>query len=266
MASSSINGNKRKSEGGIIFSPAEERAVKAINETSRIGDSANRKIGKIVEELVEERGGITHGDQTLKRLALHPALRCSEEQLRRCWQYHRFLNFYSKELGKQARKLSYSHHYQLSRLLDIENEMTQQEAVTAMAAQAVNEKFTVTDLQKAVSTHLKSLRKPKAGQSPDTKVAAEPNPAPELDGYEVLNDMSNTMVAATARIADNPSPSRLAELSRVVNRLGFAYVQLLTTLVAAGFEDAVDAAKKVIAAVEAAIDTKIAKGGATHVN
>lgn len=251
---------KRKGEagGGIIFSTAEENAVKVINKAGKTNDAANRVIGKVVAELVEERGGTAYGDQTLKRLVQHPALQCSEEQLRRCWQYHRFLGLYAKKLGKQARKLTYSHHYQLSRLLDIENEMAQQEAVAAMAAQAVNEKFTVTDLQKAVSKRLVEHGR---------KIKSNPkSPQSEPDAFEMLIDTSKNAVKAAAMIVKATDVARIVEFRDTITSLGFTYVQLVAKLIAVGDIDAIDAAKNVIAAVEVAIGTNVTKGGNPNVN
>ena len=252
---------------GIAFSEAEESTVKRINDASERAHDARLEIGKLVDGLVAVKGGTKYGESTLDRLAKHPALECSREQLRRCWQYYRLLARYGKELQKTAPTLQYSHLYQLSRLLDIEDEKVQHEALVAMVKKASDEHMTVTALANSVSTHLASLGKSIRGKPAADDAAKGTKNNAETDAYNALVDTSETVVIATQNIADKPEIGRVAELKLAANRLGFSYVQLVIKLMSIGDEDAMADARKVVEALAAAVDTAAnVERGAQHAN
>lgn len=245
--------------GGVVFSAAEERAVKIINNVVKGVHGANYKIGRAVDDLVEERGGVRYGDSTLERLARHPKLDCCYEQVRKCWHYYRFLRSYGKDVRGIAR-LSFSHLYQLSRLLDVTNEAARCTAIIEMAKKAADERLNSTDLAEAVTDYLAGQRG-ESGRKPKT-----PN-APLGSGtdhklYVKLTKTSRSVVAAAKRITESADLALGHEVSEATDRLGFVYVQLIRKLVAARFDGAVDAAKKVIGSIEAAI----VQGDNSHVS
>lgn len=250
--------NSRNKLGGIGFSSAEDNAVNRINQVAKGVYDVNRKIGKIVDELVEEKGGAKYGENTLGRLARHPTLNFSVEHLRRCWQYHRLLVLYGKDLKKFEQSLTYSHRYQISRLLDIEDGEVQSQAVIAMATKAVDDKLTVTALQNAVTTHLKSIGRTIICK-PDKDGTKE---VPEADIYEALIDTSDTVVRSAQKITDEPGIEHIAELRTATRQLGLAYVQLAKKLVNVGDEDGTADAKQVSQSLAAVLESMTdSKGG-----
>ncbi len=253
----------RQSRGGIDYSEAEKRTVKRINAIAQRFHGAQREIGKIVDDIVAVKGGPAYGESTLDRLSKHPALACSREQLRRCWQYYRLSAQYGKELEKTAPSLKFSHLYQISRLLDIEDEQTQRGAVLAMARKAADEHMTATAIADAVSTHLKSLGKAIRGKLTRKSVGNDTKEVSENDAYNALIDTSETVVMALQEITNNPKVGRVAELKLVANRLGFSYVQLVAKLFASGDEDITAEAQKVIAALAAAVESAVTNEGGT---
>lgn len=257
----------QKSTAGISYSAAEERTVERINDASKRAHDAREEIGKLVDGLVAVKGGVKYGEKTLDRLSKHPALMCSREHLRRCWQYHRLMAQHGKNLKKAAPSLSYSHAYQLSRLLDIEGEAIQRDAVLAMATKALDDHMTVTELAQAVSTHLASIGKTVVGKTAAAKTKAARAEADEEDGMalKVLLDTTETVVMAAEKIVAAEAVGHVAELRPAVNRLGFAYVQLVGRLVV-GDEDALADARKVMVALAAAIDKVAMKGGDNNVS
>ncbi|MEI6415204.1 MAG: hypothetical protein WCP34_13210, partial [Pseudomonadota bacterium] len=242
-----------KPSRGIAFSEAEESTVERINAISKRFHGAQHEIGKIVDDIVAIKGGPAYGESTLDRLSKHPALECSREQLRRCWQYYRLSAEYGKELEKSASSLKYSHLYQISRLLDINEEAVRREAVLAMATKAVAERMTATAIANAVSTHLQSIGQALRGKGASGKAKAGQAEDAANTAFAVLRDTSETVVTAAEQIISAETIEHVAELRSATNRLGFAYVQLVAKLVP-GDEDALADARKVAHALAAAIE------------
>jgi hypothetical protein len=262
------NGASRtKAAGGIVFSDAEERAVESINAEMRVVNGARLAIGKTVDALVQERGDESrYGEDTLGRLARHPRLGCCEENLRRYWHYYLLFKEYGNELRQVAPSLSYSHHYQLSRILDTEDEDSQRATIVAMAKKAVDEGLTATELQQAISSHLDTMGKLTRGGKKGREADCVTTREPEADAYDALIEMSETVVKSMASIPTQPDLKRIGALKCAANQLAFAYIQLVKALVGTGDADAMEDAKRVGESLAAAIADGKIDGGTDNVN
>jgi hypothetical protein len=261
------NGSSRtKTVGGIVYGPAEEHAVESINAEMRVVNGARLAIGRIVDELVQERGDESrYGEDTLGRLSRHPNLGCCEENLRRYWHYYLLLKEYGDELRQVAPSLSYSHHYQLSRILDTEDEDSQRETIVALAKKAADEGLTATELQEAISAHLDTIGKLTGGGRKDREDDRMATSEPEDDAYDALIEMSETVVKAMASIPAQPDLKRVAALKCTANQLAFAYIQLVRALVGTGDADALEDARKVGESLAATIANGKIDGGTSNV-
>ena len=250
-------------EGGIVFSETEERAVEGINALDDVVRDKQFEIGRIADALVEEKGGTVYGESTLERLSQHPNLKCCYEELRRCWHFFQLKKLYGEQVKQVAPGLSYSHLYQLSRLLQVEDEKVQREAVLAMAKKAADDGMNSTDLGNSVTNHLEFLgiaarRKPKRKDTGETTAPEEQ----ESDVcYAALAETTETLVLATGMIVAAKGVERVAEVRNATNRLGFAYVQLVRKLVGSGDVDASIDARKVADSLADAIAARNANEG-----
>jgi hypothetical protein len=231
------------------FTKEEADVIRRINALATVVYENRQRIGKMIDDYIEKKGGVSYGDATLKRLANHPHLQCSEEQLRRCWQYYRLWAAYKKTLGKY--QLPYSHLYQLSRMLTISDENVREEAIHLMAAKAHDEKLTASKLEKQVSTHLKSLHRTNQGAgSSDQPEEGVPIAPPETVSDSFATASETILMLAQAVIKEDAMP--FAKVRAATNRLGFTYVELVKRL-AAGDGDVRTDVDKIIAELTKAI-------------
>lgn len=104
----------------IRYTAKEEKFIRPIAEALRTVEKSGDIIGKLVDALVAEKGGIEYGGETIERIAAYPGINCSAQHLRKCWNLYRFARDYGDRVSTEHKKICRSAKYQIARLLDLE--------------------------------------------------------------------------------------------------------------------------------------------------
>ena len=154
----------------IRYTTKEVALISSISEQLQAVDKAGEKIGGLVEMLVTNRGGIGYGDETIKRIAAHPDIHCSEQYLRKCWNLHRLTTAYGDKMSDEHKQVCRSAMFQIARLLDLnEDQNTLLVFIDECIHQTVSRHLSVDEVGAMVSRRLDEfgkLRKKPASKKP----------------------------------------------------------------------------------------------------
>lgn len=156
----------------IRYTAKEEKYIRPIAKALRAVYRAGDIIGKHVDALIAEKGGIEFGGETIERIASHPDINCSAQHLRRCWNLYRFNSAYSSMISPEHKKVCRSAKYQIARLLDLEMDVKQMLVVVDECIhQTVARSLAVDEVRDMVSRRLdefgKMRKKPKGKKKKD---------------------------------------------------------------------------------------------------
>ena len=144
----------------IRYTVKEKDCILLIAEALRTAEKACDRIGKLIDELVDEKGGIEYGGETIERIAAYPDINCSAQHLRRCWNLYRFNSAYSSMISPEHKKVCRSAKYQISRLLDLEvDEKAMLVIIDECIHQTVERGLTVDEVRDMVSRRLDEFGK-----------------------------------------------------------------------------------------------------------
>lgn len=163
----------------IRYTPKEEEIILSIAEALRTVEKAGDKIGKLVDALVAEKGGIEYGGETIERIAAYPGINCSAQHLRKCWNLYRFTRDYGDRVSAEHKKVCRSSKYQIARLLDLEmEEKAMLVIIDECIHQTVERSLAVDEVRELVGRRLgefgKTRRKP-TKKTPKSPSAEEKN-------------------------------------------------------------------------------------------
>ena len=154
----------------IHYTAKEKKYILSIAEALRTVEKGENKIGKLVDELVEEKGGIEYGGETIERIATYPDINCSAQHLRRCWNLYRFTSAYGLMVSTEQKKVCRSAKYQIARLLDLEMDVKPKLVIIdECIRQTVARRLSVDEVRDMVSRRLDEfgeLRKKPAPKKP----------------------------------------------------------------------------------------------------
>jgi len=91
-----------------------------VKDINKIDDAIANKYyegGKRIQEYVDKRGGIKHGDKTITTIGTHPDIQVSTRTLRRWWDYYRIFSEMSTEIEQVCPNINACNMYELSRIL-----------------------------------------------------------------------------------------------------------------------------------------------------
>ena len=163
----------------IRYTAKEEKFIRPIAEALRTVYKAGDIIGKHVDALIAEKGGIEFGGETIDRIAAHPDVNCSAQHLRRCWNLYRFNSAYSSMISPEHKKVCRSAKYQISRLLDLEADVKEMMVIIDECIhQTVERSLAVDEVRDMVSRRLEEfgkLRKKSTKKTPKAQPAEEKN-------------------------------------------------------------------------------------------
>jgi hypothetical protein len=158
----------------IQYQPHEERYVAKLSELALHLSQGRFDIGKLTDELIEQSGGIKHGDATLARIAQHPKMCCTERQLRRYLGYYLVSSKYGKDLEAKYPKLPDSAIYQLARIRNAKLPPDQEKGwISAVAGEFTANAMTVEQLSQLVSRRLDELGKLSKSKTPKPEPPAD---------------------------------------------------------------------------------------------
>lgn len=109
-----------KQNADVTVSNQEEQLIKEISMKLIREDQTAYEIGKLINGLVELKGGVKYGCKTIERISQHPKIQRSQKQLRRYWGYYLIFSRYGSKISKVAKNLSESFYYELARLLKLD--------------------------------------------------------------------------------------------------------------------------------------------------
>ena len=89
----------------IRYTAKEKKIIPSIAEALRTVEKSSEIIGKLVDALVVEKGGIEYGGETIERIAAHPDINCSAQHLRKCWNLYRFTSAYGYMISTEHKKV-----------------------------------------------------------------------------------------------------------------------------------------------------------------
>ena len=156
----------------IRYTAKEEKYIRLIAVALRRAEKAKDIIGKLVDELIGEKGGIDYGGETIERIATHPDVNCSAQHLRRCWNLYRLTSGYGSLISPEHKKVCRSAKCQIARLLDLEMDVKAMLAIVDECIhQTVARSLTVDEVREMVSRRLdefgKLRKNPKAKKKKD---------------------------------------------------------------------------------------------------
>ena len=172
----------------IHYTAKEEKLIRPIAEALRAVDKYGDKIGKLVDKLIAEKGGIEYGEQTIERIASHPDVNCSAQHLRRCWNLYRFNSAYSSMISPEHEKLCRSAKYQIARLLDLEMDVKEMLVIVEDCIhQIVKRRLTVDEVRDMVSRRLDEFGKPRKKPKKATATVATSPVVVVSDEFDLVN-------------------------------------------------------------------------------
>jgi hypothetical protein len=172
--------NDDKAHTLTVLTAAEERFLKNVKRVAKHHDKTVSILGRIVDRLIAEKGGIKYGEETFERMKDYPDLPFTPEYLRQCWHVHRTIVELSDELQTVAPNITASHMRVLARFHRVENE--------------AERRTLILDAAKAVATSTPRMNVPRLGNLVTER----------LDRYERhLRDMQRAPKHQTT-----PKPSR----------------------------------------------------------
>lgn len=212
--------------------------VNAINAELLKQNKSRLKIGEIVDRAIGPKGRADYGASVIAGLAADPGLMCSGECLRKYWHYYRVVQEHGEMLTQEFPTLKYGHVYQISRLMQLEEEFGDDaatQAIMAMARHAMDhgkggKPMPADALGKAVTTHIRSVK----GHGPDA-VAEAVKDAEEPDALETahtaLSDSLGTVQEAAERIAGSNQYNHACRLQANIDRISQAHIAILGHIV-----------------------------------
>jgi hypothetical protein len=202
-------------------------AIKEISEIAAKLAHHSFSIGKITNDLIERAGGTGYGDQVIHRIALHPKIGCSEQHLRRCWEYHRVYAAYGAELEKFP--LCESGKYELARFLDKDLGQSEEKRwIFACAKRAQEENQSVEEIARSVSNILNQLDKLRKRNHATPRNQQQATPKSKLDAGWPHTGIES--FKAAAEVFDKLAPpEHHAHLGR--NELGRGLIIVLRPLI-----------------------------------
>ncbi len=218
----------------IHYTAKEKKIILSIAEALRTVEKAGDRIGKLVDQLVDEKGGIEYGGETIERIAAHPDINCSAQHLRRCWNLYRFNSGYSGMISPEHKKVCRSAKYQIARLLDLEADVKEMLVIVEECIhQTVERRLTVDEVRDMVSRRLDEF-----GKSRKKRKIKKPKPAAEAmvvatDEYDLINIADSISYMSDPEKFDVHRIS-LGETRKGLTRLISEVVYILRRLSASG--------------------------------
>ena len=252
-------------------------AVVEINAELRKQDGGNLRIGKIVDRVIGPAGRGNYGKHEIANLAADPDIMCTAEHLRQCWHYYRLMHDHGKRLSEFS-MLKFGHLYQISRLLQLEDENSAEKIaikVYAMANHAMDhgkggKPMPAEALARAVTTEITGTR----GRGDEAAPQKPVNKQPETDGlptaaddHAVLNDNLGAIEVAAKRIASSDKYDHACVLQTNVEQVAQTYIAILGLIARHDPQSlAITDARKRIATLAKLVGLQVVDAGASAGN
>ena len=252
--------------------------VRAINNELERQDTCHLKIGEIVDQVVGPTGRADYGEQAIAKLAGDPALMCSGEHLRRCLHYYWLMRKHGEALASQYASLKYGHLYQISRLLQLEAGLGADEVTTAIhamahKAMADGKPIPIEALARAVTTHIKSLKRPVTAvrdgggdglQEESGAKAVDPSVA-LVEAVAGLNQAISDALAFVPTVTGDTRYRHAATLQTNAARVAALYTTLLGYIVTHDPQSLIiESARRSVIALATLVDLTVAESGAAE--